>query len=655
MNRTLLRLLCAALGLAASAACLIARDIIPVETFFGLPAIASPRLSPDGIKIAFLFPKDGRLALGLFDRKSNDGRIVLESPDENISFFFWKGNDRIVFGGDVNGSESLFIGATDLTGKKIQRLAESIRRITETFTIYGDLAGLVSELPEDPENIILRGNFMGDVEHALAVASFPEVQRIDLRTKARTRLLTMQVEQEMLWGNLVADRAGVVRLAEREQFKDFVWQLRNDNNATFRDLVRFPIHGYAETWEPLEFSADNTTLWLISREEHDQGALYAYNIATRERGPALFVPPEGEIENIVTDYHATRLLGVSYYTDRRHYQWFDKTRASVQAKLENTFKGYSCRIVSSSDDDQVHLVLVGSDRDPGTYYILDLKQPSLALFKHIRPEINPAQMRPKTYVAFKARDGLELHGYLTLPAGAEGKRVPLVIHPHGGPFGVRDYWGFDNEVQFLASRGYAVLQVNYRGSGGYGREFINKGRYQWGRAMQDDLTDAVHWAVEQGVADPRRVAIYGASYGGYAVLAGLTLTPDLYCCGVNYVGAADLAITFKNRGGDAGMTDRDFNPQKEWVGPDTGYLAATSPINFIDRIRVPSLHAYGENDPRVRIDHWERLEAQLKKYNKPYIAIVEKKQGHGFRNEGAAIRFHKAVDEFFAKYLAPAP
>ncbi len=597
--------------------------------------------------------------MGLFDRATNDGRIVLESPDENITFFFWKGNERLVFGGDVNGSESLFIGATDLTGKKVQRLAESARE-TDMTAIHGDMGGLVSELREDPENIMMRGIFFGDIPMAgsmganpILMNETPEVQRINLYNKSRSHLLSMHVEQEMGWGSVVSDHAGVLRLAERVQFKEFVWQLRNDNNGTFREIARFPIHGYAESWEPWTFSADNKTLWMISREEEDRGALYAYNTDTKQRGPALFVPPEGEIDDVITSYHGDKLLGVSYETDKEHFHWFDPTRAALQEKVERSFKGMTCRLTDSSADEQVYLVHVSSDRDPGSYYILDLKHPSLTPFKRIRPDIDPNKMQPMRPIAFAARDGLQLHGYLTLPAGGEGKQVPLIIHPHGGPFGIRDSWGFDPEVQFLASRGYAVLQVNYRGSGGYGRDFINKGRRQWGRAMQDDLTDAVKWAIAQGIADPKRVAIYGASYGGYATLAGVTMTPELYCCAVNYVGPSDLAITFKERGGDAGLTSRDFDPHAEWVGEKSEFLAETSPINFVERIRAPILNAYGKNDPRVDINHWYRLEEKLKKYNKTYSVIIEKNQGHGFGNESARIHFYKAMDDFFAKYLAP--
>jgi dipeptidyl aminopeptidase/acylaminoacyl peptidase len=645
------------LGLLLLLPLLRAEDLIPLEKFFGNPGIADPQLSPDGNKIAFLFPKDGRMALGLFDRKTGEGRIVLEGTDDSIKSLFWKGNERIVFGGDVNGTEESFIGATDLTGKKVQRLAEA--RSSKDLDLYGNSAGIVSELRDDPDSIIMEGIFFENGVNKnntelLAVMVPSQVRKINLRTKASTTLLTMEREQDMHYRGVVTDHAGVVRLAYRVREKDAFWHHRTNNNGSFKELTHFPIHGYADDWEPLGFAADNNTLWLISREEHERGALYAYNTATREKGPALFVPPEGsEIDGIVTDYHESRLLGVSYYSDRRHYAWFDKARASIQAKLDNSFKGSSCRIVSSSEDDQVHLVLVGSDRDPGAYYILDLKQPSLTLFKKIRPDVDPAKMQPKLYVSFNARDGLKLYGYLTLPAGSAGKKVPLIIHPHGGPFGVRDYWGFDDEVQFLANRGYAVLQVNYRGSGGYGRAFLDKGKRQWGKAMQDDLSDAVKWATETGIADPKRIAIYGASYGGYATLAGLTFTPELYCCGVNYVGAADLAITFKERGGDAYTSDKDFDYHNEWVGTDTKELAATSPVNFVQNIRVPSLHAYGENDPRVVIEHWNRLESELRRYNKPYQAIVEGKQGHGFSNESAAIRFYREMERFLGENLAP--
>jgi dipeptidyl aminopeptidase/acylaminoacyl peptidase len=312
-------------------------------------------------------------------------------------------------------------------------------------------------------------------------------------------------------------------------------------------------------------------------------------------------------------------------------------------------------VASRSDDDAVRLVWVGSDREPGVYFVFDRRAGSLAQFKRVRDSIDPRLMRPMQPVAFHARDGLELHGYVTRPFGANDRPAPLVVVPHGGPFGVRDSWGFDSEVQFLASRGYAVLQVNFRGSGGYGAKFMRAGRQQWGRAMQDDLTDAVKWAITQRIADPERVAIFGASYGGFAAMAGVTLTPELYRCAINYVGVIDLEITGRQLGADAWMRSDDYDFREVWVGATKEYRDAGNPMRFIERIRVPTLHAYGANDPRASIDHWHRLESELRKFKKPYEIVLNKQAGHGFNAEKDRIAFHEAVEKFLARNLAPSP
>jgi dipeptidyl aminopeptidase/acylaminoacyl peptidase len=619
----------------------------PIDQFYTLPNVRQPRLSPDGSKIAFLFPLEKRMALGVFDRKTKESRMILRGEDESIYSFFWKGNDRIVFEADVAGNESFFIGATDLTGKRLLRLAES-QRLEDS--LVGTFANIVDVLPSDPARIVVAGYFADNVDNAMFLGGAAVVARVNVQNRARSPILEFKESDRT--AKLIADNSGALRLRGRLEGKMIIWEHRLTDGHAFKEIARHPFHGYAEDWQPLRFAADNVTLWVISREKRDLGALHAFNTRTLEMGPELFTPTEGELDDeIITTPDRSKLLGAVYETDRRHYHWFDADRAALQKKLEGTFPGTDVRISSESDDQRVQLVWVAHDREPGTYFILDQTAGSLVLFKRTR-DLDPNSLRPRQPITYTARDGLTIHGYLTLPAGAEGKRVPLVLHPHGGPFGVRDSWGYDTDAQFLASRGYAVLQPNYRGSGGYGREFINKGRYQWGRAMQDDLTDAVKWAIAQGIADPDRVAIYGASYGGYATLAGLELTPELYRCGVNYVGAADLEITFKNRGDDAYRRDGDFSYQEEWVGPTPAYRAATSPINLVDQIRVPSLHAYGEKDPRVKFDHWTRLKAQLEKYGKVYEAVGQKKQGHGFRDETASLGFYARLEKFLAENLA---
>lgn len=623
--------------------------LLPVAAFFGLPNVSQPRLSPDGTKIAFLFPHEGRLALGLFDRKSNEAKLLVQGRDESLAGFFWKGNERIVFYADVGGNESFFIASTDLTGRRVQRLAES--QVREN-SIAGATVVLEDELRSDPDRIIVRGFFApNETADLLALGGEVIVTKLNIRNKARSPLYTL--DRNTSYFGFVNDHTGALRLRGYVRNGELIWEHRPHDDQGWRQIARHPFHGYAETWTPLRFSADNASLYVISREVNDRGSLHRADPYTSDMGPPLFVPPAGEITGLIFSPDNRSLLGVAYETDRLQYHWFDESRADLQRKLENTFTGLDVRITSASTDGSVQLVWVGSDRDPGAYFVLDARNGSLATFRRVR-ELDPRLMRPSQPIRLTARDGLELHGYITLPAGADRSRPgPLVLLPHGGPFGIRDSWGFDSEVQFLANRGYAVLRVNYRGSGGYGREFLNKGRQQWGRAMQDDLTDAVRWAVAEGYADPERVAIMGASYGGFAALAGVTLTPELYACAVNYVGAADLEITFKDRGDDADQRSGDLNYQALWVGPTREYRALTSPLNHIARIRVPTLHAYGAKDPRVKIDHWTRLEAELKKHGKSYEAIEERRQGHGFRNEKASIAFYTAVERFLAKNLAP--
>ena len=298
------------------------------------------------------------------------------------------------------------------------------------------------------------------------------------------------------------------------------------------------------------------------------------------------------------------------------------------------------------------VVRAASDRDPGTFYLYDAAKQELSELGRARKDIDPkvlSEMRP---VRFKARDGWEIPGYLTIPIGRPTTKMPMLVVPHGGPYGPRDVWGYSDDVQFFASRGYAVLQINYRGSGGYGLEFQLGGYKGYGRKMQDDLTDGVKWCIEQGLADPARVGIYGASYGGYAVLAGLTLTPELYCCGVDYVGVSDIERrgmprTFTGpRIFRESMAVRDLDPVK-----DIAIIRATNPVNHVQNIRAPLFAAYGKNDPRVQFDQWQVLESRLKQHGKTYEIIIKDNEGHGFRNEAGRIGYYAKLEAFLEKYM----
>ena len=621
--------------------------LIPIENFFADAAMSSVRLSPDGHHLTFLTTLGtGHLGIAMMDLETGKTEALVAMNDENITFYFWKGSDRIVFGGDLGGNESLSLRAISLKNRKVIALAESYKDLVADRANY---ASIVDTLKLDPKHIVIQGNRRIDsVDYGIFL--------LDVRDGDRSKMQGADVVGSR---GLFCDNTGVVRALDRRVGPNVVHEVRNDSKSTFGKIGETPADIAIEepTWRPVVFAADNQTLYVITRTGNEPSHLRAYSVVNRAFLPQPdFVIPGG-YESLVMSQDRTKLLGIYYATDRSYVHWFDADRARLQAKIDAALPGTSNLIISSSEDEQLHVIAATSDRVPGSFYVLNLKnpargRPAIMMVGQVNPTLQPAQLRPMQPVSYTARDGLTIHGYLTLPAGAEGHRVPLIIHPHGGPFGVRDDWGYDPEVQLYANRGYAVLQPNYRGSGGYGLDFLIAGRREWGRKMQDDLTDGVKWAIAQGYADPDRVAIVGASYGGYAALAGVTFTPELYRCAVNYVGVSDLSIIAGygiGNGRGHGM-DRTF--ENLWIGDDATYRHDRSPVNYVQNIRVPTLHAYGDNDPRVDIDNWKRLKSELDHYHKPYEFVREDNEGHGFRHEAARINFFRHVEDFLARNLA---
>jgi dipeptidyl aminopeptidase/acylaminoacyl peptidase len=298
------------------------------------------------------------------------------------------------------------------------------------------------------------------------------------------------------------------------------------------------------------------------------------------------------------------------------------------------------------------IVVASNDRTPGARYFFDKKSGALTKLAEVAPWLNADHLAPMKPIEYKSRDGLTIHGYLTLPLGRDPKNLPVVVIPHGGPW-ARDVWGYDPEVQFLANRGYAILQMNFRGSTGYGRKFWEASFKQWGKTMQDDITDGVQWLIKQGIADPKKVAIYGGSYGGYATLAGVTLTPDLYAAAVDYVGVSNLFTFLKT-------IPPYWKPYldmfHEMVGDehkDKEQLAATSPALNADKIKTPLLVAQGAQDPRVNKAESDQIVNSLRKRGIDVEYMVKDNEGHGFRNEENKFDFYEAMESFLAKHLSP--
>jgi dipeptidyl aminopeptidase/acylaminoacyl peptidase len=447
----------------------------------------------------------------------------------------------------------------------------------------------------------------------------------------------------------VLDHRDQVRLAAVTERQTRRVLYREANGQDWTVLTEH--HVDAPGWEPLAFDGDNRTLFIASDVGRKTSAIYRYDTVTRQPLDLVAADDTYDLGSVIYDRAKRKIVGVYYEGDRRRFHWLDPELAALHAQIEKSLPGTVHMPQQFSADGTRIIFFSYSDRDPGVYYLAEPARKKFSELAVVKPGIDPDQMAPVKPITLTARDGLVLHGYLTLPKGSAGPHLPLILHPHGGPFGPRDEWRFDPEVQFYANRGFAVLQVNYRGSGGYGQQFEAAGYRKWGLEMQDDLTDAVNWAIAEGIADPARVVISGASYGGYAVMAGLAFTPELYCAGINYVGATDIDLLVPK----AMPADRMYWMRTRIGDPadaaDRKRLHDTSPVHFADRIRAPVLMAYGKNDPRVTIEHGYDMERALKKAGKEYEMILERDEGHGFRKEEKSIAFFTRVDAFLKKHV----
>ncbi len=425
---------------------------------------------------------------------------------------------------------------------------------------------------------------------------------------------------------------------------------KNKGENDFRLIKEFNVTD--ETITPIGFDTKSEILYAFSNIGRDKAALYTYDPNADKLSEMIYGRDDVDLGGLIYSRKNNRLLGVTYFNDYPHRVYFDEKEEKLMASLEKVFPDKQVNFTSRTKDEMLNIVHVGNDRDPGQYYLFDRNTNKLRWLLAVTNTIKPEQMSPMQPIKFTSRDGLEINGYLTIPKESDGKKLPLIINPHGGPW-ARDYWGFNREHQFFASRGYATVQVNFRGSTGYGRKFIAASYGKWGAEMQNDLTDAVHYLVKEGIADPDKVCIYGGSYGGYATMVGLTSTPDLYQCGINYVGVTDVALLFDT------MPKR-WEPQRELfkirVGDpeDKELMHRISPLSHVDKIKAPLMIVQGAKDPRVVKQHATDLRDALEKRGIKLTDdewVMKKDEGHGFRKEENRIELYTKIEKFLGKHL----
>jgi len=600
--------------------------LIPVEDFFRNPEVARFVLSPDGKKLAFLRPWERRLNVYVRDLETGEERRLTSVTDRDLSGFFWKGSDRIVFSRDAGGDENFHLFLVGIEGDAEPK---------ELTPFPGVRTFVIDDLEEDPRHMLISMN-----------RTNPEVfdvYRIDLETGE----LTLVAENPGNITGWMTDHDGRLRIAIQTDGVNRSLLYRPTEGEPFSTLLTT---SFRNAFWPLMFSFDNRLLYVASNLDRDRMGIFTFDPDANEIIDLVFEHQEVDVSRLLSSRKRRVITGVVYTVDKTQIHFFDDERRLLQETLEERFPGHHVAVTGMDDDERRVVFATHSDRSRGVFYLYDRETGEIEKLADLAPWLNEEYMAHMTPIRFTSRDGLEIQGYLTLPLGVESVGLPVVTIPHGGP-SARDVWGFDPEVQFLANRGAAVLQVNFRGSTGFGRAFWEAGFRQWGGDMQNDVTDGVKWLIEKGVADPERVAIYGASYGGYSALAGATFTPDLFAAAVSFVGPSNIFTLLESI---PPYWEPMREMQYEMIGHpvyDEELLRAVSPVFHADRIRIPLLVAQGANDPRVNQAESDQIVEAVRRAGKDVVYIIKENEGHGFRNEENRFYFYRAMEEFFRKHI----
>ena len=599
--------------------------LIPMEDFFRNPDKSSFQISPDGQHIAYMKPWKTRMNVHVINVKTTDETRLTSSEDRGIYGYGWLGNNRIGYAKDDGGDENIHFFAVNIDGTNEIDLTPFENVQTR----------MIDDLEDDPDHIILGLNKRDPRIH--------DAFRVNV-TDGTMKLIAENPGNISGW---MTDHDGNLRVAITSDGVNTSLLYRDSESELFKTILTTD---FKVRVDPLFFTFDNKNLYVASNRNRDKSAIYTFDITETQEKELIFENDQVDVSGLMYSKKRKVLTGVSYTVAKREIFFFDDWRKDIQNKLERKFPGYEVGITSFSKDEKNAVVVTYSDKSRGTYYSYDVEKNEINELAKISPWLNEdhmAEMKPITYTS---RDGLTIPGYLTLPVGSDGKNLPFVVHPHGGPW-ARDSWGYNSEVQFLANRGYAIFQMNFRGSTGYGRKFWESSFKQWGKTMQDDITDGVNWLIDQGIADPDRIAIYGASYGGYATLAGLAFTPDLYTCGVDYVGVSSL-FTFMESMPPYWELYRSM--MYEMVGHpenDKEMLTSASPLLHVENIKVPLFIAQGANDPRVKKTESDQIVEALEARGIEVPYMVKDNEGHGFYNEENQFDFYREMEKFLEKYL----
>jgi len=597
--------------------------LIPRSVLFGNPERSGPEISPDGTMLAYLAPDQGVLNVWVRTLGQTDDRVVTNDRKRGIRNFVWQQNSKsVLYGQDQGGDENWRIYQTNVASKQTKDLTPFEK----------SRADILSFDPDHPDTILIQSNKRDPKVF--------DVYRVDLKTGEMT-LDTQNPGDVQGWQ---ADHNLEVRAAQiTTDDGGTIIRVRDDVKSPWRELIKW---GPEETLgNVVNFTPDNKALWIETSLDANAARLLSVDIATGKR-TVIAEDPQFDVSFAVEQPKSHKLQAVVFLRERRDFQIIDK---DIQADFDALHKVRDADISNISRDikDDKWIVTFEGDDSPLYYYLYDRASKKATMLFSNRPALEKYKLAKVQPIEYTARDGMKIYGYLTTPAGVNAKNLPMVVFPHGGPWG-RDLWGYDPYAQWLANRGYAVLQPNFRASTGYGKQYLNAGDRQWAGAMHTDLLDGKDWVVQKGIADAKKVCIMGGSYGGYATLAGVAFSPDAFACGVDIVGPSNLNTLLKTIPPYWSTFLAIFHKR---MGDNEEELKAQSPLFKADQIKVPLLIGQGANDPRVNKAESDQIVAAMRKNNKPVEYYVFPDEGHGFARPENRMAFNAASEVFLAKYL----